>query len=203
MQQVLYQQKRLIINNKVILFVLLPLFLSCSTKQQSNNIENGSADSIYVSYYPYAFESNTRVSCSSLSKSSAIHQVDSIIYLPHEYFDKIAQFIQSHETISKNEGCDSRICVKYGSSEMCIGDISLCLCDINETNLQDDPEIIYTIKWKSGYFNYFNESDLSYDETIEIFGIPKDFMYKRDENIDENNNIRKLELRKIAFVANK
>ena len=186
----------------ILLFVLLPLFLSCTTKQR-NNIGNGGTDTIFVSYYPYTFESNQRVTCLSLSESSAIHQVDSIIYLPYEYFDKIAQFIQSHETISKNEGCDSRICVEYGSSEICIGGIGSCLCDINDTNLQDVPEIIYIIKWKSGYFSYFNESDLSYDKTIEIFGIPKDYMYKREENIDDNNNIRKLGLRKIAFIADK
>lgn len=198
MKQVLYQQERL----TILLFLLLPLFLSCTTKQQRNNIGNEGTDTIYVSYYPYTFESNTRVTCLSLSESSAIHQVDSIIHLSQEHFDKIAQFIQNHETVSKNEGCDSRICVKYGSSEICIGDISSCLCDINDTNLHDVPEIIYIIKWKSGYFNCFNESDLNYDRTIENFGIPKDYMCKREEIIDDNN-IRKLGLRKIAFVANK
>ena len=73
------------------------------------------------------------------------------------------------------------------------------MCAINDTNIGIDLDVMYMIKWKSGYYNYFDRTELIYDDAIEKYGFPDDYNYNRQDE-DDINQIKKFTLRKIAFL---
>ena len=177
--------------------ILLLLLLSCSNMHKS--IESRLvSDTIYVSYYPYTFISNISNPCSIMAEESDKKESDSIIYIPQENFDRIKHLFNKNKSIATNNGCDSRILVKYGNDVICMGTDS-CLCDINDTNIGIDLDVMYMIKWKSGYYNFIDSTELIYDDAIEKYGFPDDYNYNRQDE-DEINQIKKFTLRKIALL---
>ncbi len=173
-------------------------FADCHNKRTTEQIGNIN-DSIIVSYYPYMFESTERVTCSSMAEETAKIPVDSIVYLQMEDFNEIKAFVTMPHVIRDTIGCDSRMYVRYNKKVVCIGNISSCLCDMDGNKLESNSKIVYMIKWRAGYFNCFSEHELEFDETIGMFGIPIDYTYATERETDENS-IKKLRLRKIAFL---
>lgn len=172
--------------------------LSCSNKHK-NWQEDNDNDTIFVSYYPCVFESNLRISCAVLAEKSEKAQTDSVIHLQQEYYDRVKNFLQKTNNTSTIDGCDSRMFIEHGKNKMCIGQNS-CLCDISESRMETDMEVLYIIKWKSGFFNCFDKDELSLDSTIEKYGFPDDYIYNEGQNTSDINQIKRISLRKIAFV---
>lgn len=182
---------------KTVIPILLILLLSCSNMHKSIESRHIS-DTIYVSYYPYTFTSNISNPCSTMAEESDKKESDSIIYITQENFDRIKHLFNKNKSTTTKNGCDSRILVKYGNDVICMGTDS-CLCAINDTNIGIDLDVMYMIKWKSGYYNYFDRTELIYDDAIEKYGFPDDYNYNRPDK-DDTNQIKKFTLRKIAFL---
>ena len=184
--------------NITIIPIFLSLLLSCSNMHRSfESIHD--MDTIYVSYYPYTFISTISNPCSTMAEESDKKGTDSIIYITQDNFDRIKHIFNKNKSITTNNGCDSKILVKYGNDVICMGTDS-CLCDINDINIGIDLEVIYMIKWKSGYYNYFDRTELIYDDAIEKYGLPDDYIYDNRQDEDDINQIKKFTLRKIAFL---
>lgn len=182
-----------------IIFVSLMLFC-CTNKQIGLQQDENNIDTIYVTYYPYVFESNISVSCAELADISYDIPTDSIIYLSRDTFDRILQYVQSHNSTGDVNGCDCRIHIKSENYEMCLG-VAGCLCDLDDNHLEEDLEVIYLIKWKSGYFNCIDKNWLIYDKSIEKYGFPNDYNHHGKNNLDDDiNKIEKFSIRKIAFA---
>lgn len=172
----------------------------CCTHQQMK-VKEIEPDTIFVSYFPYDIETNVHISCHSMSVRTAQVETDTIILIGKDEYEKIANSVKKKQKNGKKNGCDSRIHVKVGLSEVCLGGIISCLCDIDENNIEEDVESIYLVKWKSGFFNYFAKEDLSYDETIMRFGLPKDY-HQINPQKEIGNEVSKIDMiRKIALIS--
>lgn len=186
----------------IFIFVCL-VFLLCSCQISKREAKTDERDTIFISYYPYIFDTNIRISCASMAKESSEIGLDSIIPIRKDYFDKMKLYIKNQQPIQNTDGCDTRIYVRNGTSELCMGGFISCLCDINDNDLEEDLECTYLIKWKSGYFNCFNKNELTNDKSIEKFGIPDDYNY--DDNNDspeDHNKVTKIKsIRKIALIS--
>lgn len=186
---------------KEILFICL-FFLLCSCQDSKKDTKTDERDTIFVSYYPYIFDTNIRISCASMAKESSEIGLDSIIPIQKDYFDKMKLYIKNKQTIQNTDGCDTRIYIKNGTSELCMGGFVSCLCNINDNILEEDIECTFLIKWKSGYFNCFNKNELIYDKSIEKFGIPDDYNYvENNDSPEAPNKVTKIKsIKKIALI---
>ena len=153
---------------KKCIFLGVMTLMCCTHKQVTPQLESN-RDSIVVAYYPYTFETTVRVSCRSMALEAAKVPVDTIISLHKEDFDKIKGFVENQVPTDESHGCDARIYIKSGASEVCLGSVLSCLCDINDNNIEGAMDAIYLIKWKSGFFNCFDREELNYDETIKEY----------------------------------
>jgi hypothetical protein len=152
-----------------LIFMALTLFLlSCGTRKK---------DSITVCYLHGMVETPIRITCESMKESAKQEAYDDTITISANDFEKIKESLKNHKIKKSPYSCDARIIVTTDSFSVCMGDIR-CACDLNDNNISIGEEASYLIKWKSGYYNYFEDkNDLMYDEGIKIYGIPKDYKF--------------------------
>ena len=74
-----------------------------------------------------------------------------------------------------------------------------CIFNLQGKMIESDMEIIYLIKWKSGYYNHFELDNLKTLPEIKLFGIPDDYKYK----VSRLGKPKKQIIRKVLFHKNK
>lgn len=173
---------------------------SCSVMYKKEMKDN---DTIFVSYYPYVYETNVKTTCKSMAKIAENLGVYETLECSAEEFDSISSFLCSiTRQMPKNQTCEARMYVEWKDEGLCIGDLN-CLCDMEDYNLENLPEVLYLLRCRSGYYNCLDSMELASDALIKIYGIPSDYKYSFDNKSFGNEiglDMNRLKIRKVALV---
>lgn len=167
---------------KKIIIALLTALLYVSCVDKVNNVvekEDG-YDTIFISYTPYLYETSVATPCSSIAEFGRCDNIElTIKEIRTEDFNLIADFVNHMKSMEQERGCEARIHVKMGDSELCLGDFICCACDINDNvlNTSNSEYAIYKIKHLSGYYNCYDTLDIKYDELVRKYGVPEDYCH--------------------------
>lgn len=188
------------------------LFVNCVNKVNNVAAKGDDYDTIFVSYTPYIYDTSVTTPCCSIA---AYLNCDSIELQVKEIsasdFSLIADFINQMKPTGQERGCDARIHVKMGDSELCLSDFICCACDIDAhvLNTSNFEYAIYKIKHLSGYYNCYDTLDIKYDELVRKYGIPEDYCYDSkpylielytDEDVEICDFAMDEEIRRVALV---
>ena len=178
--------------NKFCLLImsLLLLLSSCTDTIYDNTITVAYLTGNINTSVPYEF--------ACLKQSQMNIKADTII-IDSADFKSIYRFLsKSHYTELKNKNCDARIYVSCKNKEVCLGLID-CMVDRRNKVFEQDLKSAYLIKWKSGYFNYYQKEDLEFDATIRLYGIPSDYA-EVEEEIGEPPQYMVKKILKVRYV---
>ena len=119
-------------------------------------------------------------------------------WIDYESFAMIKAFMMNCSQINSDIECDARIMIKLDTICLSI-DNDTCIFNLQGKLIESDMEIIYLIKWKSGYYNHFELDDLKTLPEIKLFGIPDDYKYK----VSRLGKPKKQIIKKVLFHKNK
>lgn len=152
-----------------ILICILLLFV-CSNCTSFNNLQ----DVITIVYCNGDFDNTINISCDELNKISKRIDIDTTIIISQDEFEKIATFIKKNYVTDIKQDCDARMILEHDSCKICIGSLNdIC----SKKDICEDLNIIYLMKCRSGFYNYWSKDDMLFDICIEKFGIPKDYHF--------------------------
>lgn len=162
------------IKKRLIIYIVMICFLSCSIHKSKSHVSK--TDSIVVWFKKGWIEHSVPVSCSSISERVSDRKADTIMKIRNNDFYRIKKAIKKAVTIKQSGYCDAKMSVQVDTMKICICDFNRVYNDKDE-QVSFDLSVIYLIKYKSGYYNYFEKEDLFYFEEIKRFGIPADYKY--------------------------
>lgn len=158
----------------LIIYIVVICFLSCSIHRSKSHLSE--TNSIVVWFKKGWVEHSMPVSCSFIFERVLDRKADTIIKIRNKDFYSIKKAMKKAKTITQNGYCDAKMFVWADMMKFCICDFNRVYNDKDE-QVSFDLSVIYFIRCKSGYYNYFEKEDLLYFEEIKRFGIPADYKY--------------------------
>lgn len=136
-------------------------------------------DTIKVFFFAGLIETTVRIRCEdiSLTCKNETH-IDSLVFLDSIEYNKISNFIRNDkqkEFEVYEKQCDCRIILNNNDKFVCFGEGKSSL-ELNPADL----EMSYFIKSKTGYYDYFSESDLKRTIEIQKFGMPDTYHFHKN-----------------------
>lgn len=175
-----------------ILLSLLIISISCC----QNNYEK---ECLSVLYMPGFIDTSVPISCRDMYNDWNTSSVEiDTCWIDYESFAMIKAFMMNCSQINSDIECDARIMIKLDTICLSI-DNDTCIFNLQGKLIESDMEIVYLIKWKSGYYNYFELDDLKTLPEIKLFGIPDDYKYK----VSRLGKPKKQIIRKILYPRDK
>jgi len=191
--------------NSVIPLLCCLCMLSCHSRQNGVQQEKtDSFDTIYVSYHKGVYETSVRTPCSFVKKWSENEDISEVVFIDKRDYDAIYSYL----TENANKGndsttCEARIYVRAAENEICIDDVIVCACDVNEKDIPANDYALYLIRSLSGYYNYLDSLDLQFDRLIEEFGLPSCYQNKNIKDANWDDDAFYDEFIKVALVRGK
>jgi hypothetical protein len=184
--------------NLSILLVISIVLVSYSCKQSNDKISKSMNDSVLIIYFCGNVEFNISQTFESMSKNVALKSYPSEkLHVSHREFAMLKKIVHEFKELKggeKLESCDSRMYIKMGSIEFCIGDNN-CVCNAKENISIKNLKSIYFIKSLSGYYDFFSKDDLLNDQGVIKFGLPKDYL----RHFRPTNKFPKEEFKKLVI----
>ena len=175
-----------------ILLSLLIISISCC----QNNYEK---ECLSVLYMPGFIDTSVPISCRDMYNDWNTSSVEiDTSWIDFESFARIKAFMTNYSQINSEIECDSRLMIKLDTICLSLNQ-DTCICNLEGNILKSDMGIVYLIKWKSGYYNYFELDDLKTLPEIKLFGIPDDYKYK----VSRLGKPKKQIIRKILYPRDK
>ena len=186
----------------VVPFLCCLCMLSCHSRQNRVQQETAeSFDTIYVSYHKGVYETSVRTPCSLVKKWSESEDVSEVIVIDKRDYDAIFSYLSENaDKGNDSTTCEARIYVQAAENEICINDVIVCACDVNEKDIPANDYALYLIRSLSGYYNYLDSLDLQFDRLIEKFGMPSCYQNKTIKDINWDDDAYYDDFRKVALV---
>lgn len=173
-----------------------------SSRSLQRQIESDN-DTLYVSYYPYVFETSTAIQCKELAKQSQLLRIREVMTISMDSFKNLVNSLPDSTIMGiNNSSCDSRMYIQLRNREFCVGSTG-CLCDLDNRKIRYDAKTVYLLKKISGYYNNLDSISLLDDAQILEFGIPDNYHYLPISNDSSELPIRVPDIVKVAIVAEK
>ena len=155
-----------------------------STKKEDNDIKYNNIDRIYVTYFCGAIDTDVAIKCEEIAAIQEIHpendystpftQVVDTFIVDTSAINRIDSLIKLKQPISDFR-TDARmyVTIKYKNgniSNICLGNNttpSIPKAMINNEYYMLENELVYILRYYSGYYKWFKEDQLSYFKELQ------------------------------------